>query len=44
MKITQDVRNYAAEQGLDEAAALQKGMEEKSKQFVEEGAAIYHQI
>ena len=44
MKITQDVRNYAAEKGLAEQEALQKGMEEKSKQFLDEGAAIYHQI
>jgi phosphomethylpyrimidine synthase len=28
---TEDVRKYAAEQGLAEEAALKKGMEEKSK-------------
>jgi len=44
MKITQDVRNYAEQKGLEEAEALKIGMEEKSKQFLEEGAAIYHQI
>ena len=37
MKITEDVRKYAAEQGIAEEEALKKGMEEKSKEFVEEG-------
>ena len=41
MKITEDVRKYAAEQGIAEQEALQKGMEEKSRQFVEKGAEIY---
>src|SRR6266704_6143370 len=34
MKITEDVRKYAAEQGIAEEEALKKGMEEKSKEFV----------
>lgn len=41
MKITQDVREYAAEQGLDEAQALATGMAEKSAQFREQGAQVY---
>jgi phosphomethylpyrimidine synthase len=41
MKITQDVRDYAASQGLDEQAALQKGMEAKAVEFVKKGAQIY---
>ncbi len=41
MKITQDVRDYAAKQGVSESAALEKGMAEKSKEFVEKGAEIY---
>ena len=41
MKITEDVRKYAAEQGLAEEEALKKGLEEKSKEFVEKGAEIY---
>ena len=41
MKITQDVREYAAKQGVDEAAALAKGMEDKSKEFTEKGSEIY---
>ena len=41
MKITEDVRKYAAEQGLSDTDALQQGMEAKSKQFVEQGAEVY---
>jgi len=41
MKITQDVREYAATQGLDEASALERGMREKAEQFVQQGAEIY---
>ncbi len=41
MKITEDVRKYAAEQALSEAEALQRGMEEKSKEFVASGAEVY---
>ena len=43
MKITEDVRQYAAAQGLSEEAALQKGMEEKSAEFTEKGAEVYLQ-
>ena len=41
MKITEDVRKYAAEQGLSEEAALEKGLAEKSQEFVEQGAEVY---
>src|SRR5580765_4264125 len=41
MKITQDVRDYAASLGVDEEAALQKGMDEKSEEFKKTGAEIY---
>ena len=41
MKITQDVRDYAAKQGLDERDALAKGMEAKAVEFVKKGAEIY---
>ena len=41
MKITQDVRDYAAAQGVAEQDALQKGMQEKAKEFVEQGAEVY---
>jgi phosphomethylpyrimidine synthase len=41
MKITEDVRKYAAEQGLPEEEALRRGLEEKSREFVEGGGEIY---
>jgi phosphomethylpyrimidine synthase len=41
MKITEDVRKYAAEQGIAEEAVLQQGMAAKSKEFVEKGAEVY---
>ena len=41
MKITQDVRDYAAEHGVEETAALEAGMAEKSKEFREQGAQVY---
>ena len=41
MKITQDVRDYAATQGVSAEQALEKGMESKAKEFVEKGAEIY---
>jgi len=41
MKITQDVRDYAATQGLSEQEALKKGMEEKAVEFVKKGAEVY---
>jgi phosphomethylpyrimidine synthase len=41
MKITEDVRKYAAEQGLAEADVLESGMQEKRKEFLEKGAEVY---
>ncbi|TMC50537.1 MAG: phosphomethylpyrimidine synthase ThiC [Chloroflexi bacterium] len=41
MKITQDVRDYAARHGLTDDAALDAGMEEKSREFLDGGAALY---
>ena len=41
MRISQDVRKYAAAKGVDEAAALQLGMAEKSAEFLGEGARVY---
>jgi phosphomethylpyrimidine synthase len=41
MKITEDVREYAASQGLAEEEALKKGMEQKAREFVEQGAEVY---
>ncbi|MEJ7623609.1 MAG: phosphomethylpyrimidine synthase ThiC [Pyrinomonadaceae bacterium] len=42
MKITQDVREYAEKQGLEEGKALAVGMGEKAKEFVATGGEIYH--
>ncbi|MEO1878479.1 MAG: phosphomethylpyrimidine synthase ThiC [Methylococcales bacterium] len=44
MKISQDVRDYAKEKGIKDELALKQGMDEKSKQFREEGADIYHKV
>ncbi len=44
MKISQDVREFAAQQGLDEQAALQKGMETKAVEFVRSGAEVYRKL
>ena len=41
MKITEDVRKYAAEQGLAEEEALKAGMEQKSREFTDMGAEVY---
>src|SRR5205807_9390511 len=41
MKITQDVRDYAAQKGLIEAAALTAGLEEKAKEFRDRGGELY---
>jgi len=41
MKITQDVREYAAQQGVDAQAALEQGMAEKAAEFRAQGAQIY---
>ncbi len=44
MKITQDVREYAANQGVAEAEALTVGMAQKSAEFKEKGAEIYSKL
>jgi len=41
MKITQDVRDYAAQQGIDEQQALKQGLETKAVEFVKAGAELY---
>jgi phosphomethylpyrimidine synthase len=41
MKITQDVRKYAAEHGVAEDAALEVGMAEKSEEFRAHGDRVY---
>ncbi len=44
MKITQEVRDYAAARGLDAEAALGAGLSEKAGEFRREGARIYRPI
>ncbi|MCP5243826.1 MAG: phosphomethylpyrimidine synthase ThiC [Burkholderiales bacterium] len=44
MKITQDVRDYAAKQGISEDEALEQGMEQKSAEFKKTGAEIYSKL
>jgi phosphomethylpyrimidine synthase len=41
MKITQDVRDYAASLGVSEQEALEKGMAQKAVEFVQQGAEVY---
>lgn len=41
MKITQDVRDYAEQNGLDSQEAIDKGMEAKASEFSEKGGEIY---
>jgi len=42
MKITQDVRDYAAEHGMEAFEAIDEGMAEKAAEFREQGAEVYH--
>ena len=41
MRITEDVRKFAAEQKLSEKEALRAGMEQKAREFTEADAEIY---
>jgi phosphomethylpyrimidine synthase len=41
MKITEDVRKYAAERGLTNEATIERGLEEKSREFVQRGGDVY---
>ncbi|AFL98435.1 phosphomethylpyrimidine synthase ThiC [Ornithobacterium rhinotracheale] len=41
MKITQEVRNYAEENGLDTLEAIEEGMKQKSEEFKEKGSEVY---
>jgi phosphomethylpyrimidine synthase len=44
MKITQDVRDYAASKGLETKEALEAGMQEKSQEFKKSGSEIYQAV
>jgi phosphomethylpyrimidine synthase len=41
MRITEDVRKYAAERGLTDAEAIESGMQDKKREFMEKGAEVY---
>jgi phosphomethylpyrimidine synthase len=41
MRITQDVREYAARKGLAEDQALEQGLQEKAEEFRRAGASVY---
>ncbi|WP_461134020.1 phosphomethylpyrimidine synthase ThiC [Spirosoma lituiforme] len=41
MKITQDVRDYAAQNGMVDEDVLEKAMQAKSKEFAEQGSQLY---
>ena len=42
MKISQDVRDYAREHGMETREAIESGMAEQSEAFIEQGSEIYH--
>lgn len=44
MKISQDVRDYAKEHGLDEKTAVSQGMASKSIEFISQGSELYSKI
>ena len=44
MKITQDVRDFAAGKGVSEDEAIEVGMREKSEEFQDSGGEIYHAV
>lgn len=44
MKITQEVREYAAGMGIAEDKALKQGMEIKAIEFIKNGAELYRKV
>ena len=44
MKITQDVRDYAASQRLSAEEALRHGLQEKASEFVRRGVELYEKV
>lgn len=41
MRITEDVRKFAAEQGITEEVAIEEGLKQKATEFTKAGAEIY---
>jgi phosphomethylpyrimidine synthase len=44
MRITDDIRKFAAENGMDEAEVLEEGMAEKSREFIAQGGEVYSKV
>jgi phosphomethylpyrimidine synthase len=45
MKITQDVRDYAKSHGIEDVkVAVDEGMKEKSREFIDQGARVYREV
>ncbi|MDF1800688.1 MAG: phosphomethylpyrimidine synthase ThiC [Planctomycetota bacterium] len=44
MKISEDVRKMAAEQGISEEEAVQEGMQKKSEEFAASGGKLYTEV
>ena len=42
MRITEDIRRYADEKGIDAGDAIDQGMSEKAEEFRRKGGEIYH--
>ena len=41
MKITEDVRKFVARQKISEEKALQVGLKQKAREFIEKGSELY---
>ena len=44
MRITDDIRQFAAENDMDEAEVLGEGMAEKAREFVAQGGELYSKV
>jgi phosphomethylpyrimidine synthase len=44
MRITEDVRKYAAEQGITEETAIEEGLKQKATEFNKAGVEVYSKV
>jgi phosphomethylpyrimidine synthase len=44
VKITEDVRKYAAEHGVAEGEAVERGLAARAQEFSEAGAEVYSKV
>ena len=44
MRITEDIRQFAAAHGLETAEALEEGLKEKAEEFREKGGKLYVEV